>query len=171
MSHLFYLTISTLLVVFSTYIYADNSCRKFNNFSVFGLEETAALSGLDGIKVNALIDSGAAITSLDARDIKMHVARNGQREVYYNFVHAISGKTVSTRQSVAKVVYIVTHSGHPKKRPIVNQTIKIGNIEKKVQVSLTSRSNFKHQLLIGRNYLAKTALVDSGRRYLQDDGG
>lgn len=134
---------------------------------VFGAYETATLNSLDQLKVNTLVDSGAMTTALDARNIKMHVNRQGERWVYYDFFHKPSAKKVSMHQPVSRVTRVITHSGIPTARPVVISTISVGKTQRSVEISLINRSNFPQQLLIGRNYLRETALIDSGRTYLQ----
>lgn len=119
------------------------------------------------LKVETLVDSGATTTALDAKNIRMHVNRLGQRWVYFDFVHKPSGKTVAMHQPVSRVVRIITHSGPPKARAVVRGTISVGRIERTVEMSLINRNNFPQQLLLGRNFLKNTALIDSGSKFLQ----
>ena len=135
--------------------------------TVFGIYETATLENIQNLKVIALVDSGATTTALDARNIKMHIDRQGHRWVYYDFRHKTTGKIVSMHQSVTRVARVITHSGKPKERAVVMNEVSIGSVSKFIEMSLINRSNFPQQLLIGRNYLIKTAMVDSGRSFLQ----
>lgn len=135
---------------------------------MFGYLERARLNSLGNQSVEALIDSGATTTALDARNIRMHVNRQGSRWVHYEFVHRQSGKRVPQHQPVSRIARILTHKGAPSERAVVHNTIQIGSIVRFAETSLINRSNFPQQLLIGRNYLADTALVDSDAQYLQD---
>ena len=138
-----------------------------NGMVVFGTYETAILENIQALPVSTLIDTGATTTALDARNIKMYINRQGNRWVYYDFHHKPTGKTVSMHQPVSRVARIITHSGSPKERAVVRNTISIGPTNRYLEVSLINRSNFPQQLLLGRNYLSRTALVDSGKNYLQ----
>ncbi|WP_461536567.1 putative ATP-dependent zinc protease [Spongorhabdus nitratireducens] len=130
--------------------------------------ETARLVNLQKLEVDALIDTGATTTSMDARNIRMYVNRQGKRWVYYDFEHKRSGKTVSMHQPVSRVAYVLTHKGPPAERAVVKNTIAIGDTLRFLEVSLINRNKFPQQLLIGRNYLTDTALVDSGAKHLRD---
>ena len=143
------------------------SCSCPDKMVVFGTYEIATLVNIKKIKVAALIDSGATTTALDARNIKMYVNRKGQRWVYYDFYHKPTGETVSMHQPVSRIARVITHSGKPSERAVVKNTVSIGPTSRHLEVSLINRSNFPQQLLIGANYLKKTALIDSGRSYLQ----
>ena len=153
-----------LLLVIS---FSADACECTRELPVFGAYEFATLHSIGQLKVETLVDSGATTTALDAKNIKMHVNRLGQRWVYYDFVHKPTGKTVAMHQRVSRVVRIITHSGPPKARAVVKGTISVGDIERTVEMSLINRNNFPQQLLLGRNYLQGTALIDSGSRYLQ----
>lgn len=135
---------------------------------LFGYLENATLVNIHQHRVASLVDSGATTTALDARNIRMHIKRNGTRWVYYDFVHRESSQKTPMHQPVSRVARIITHKGAPSERAVVRNTIKIGSITRTVEMSLISRSNFPQQLLIGRNFLKDTALIDSGKRYLQE---
>lgn len=154
-----------LLLVVAAFSSPAGACQC--SLPVFGAYEVATLHSIERLRVETLVDSGATTTALDAKNIRMHVNRLGQRWVYYDFVHRSTGKTVAMHQPVSRVVRIITHSGPPTARPVVKGTIGVGGILRNVEMSLINRSNFPQQLLIGRNYLKNTALIDSGSRYLQ----
>ena len=143
------------------------SCNCPKGVVVFGTYEKATLENIQQLQVSALVDSGATTTALDARNIKMYVNRQGRRWVYYDFHHKPTGKTVSMHQPVSRVARVITHSGKPKERAVIMNTVSIGSTNKFIEMSLINRSNFPQQLLIGRNYLSDTALIDSGRSFLQ----
>ena len=51
-------------------------------------------------------------------------------------------------------------------RPIIEMTIKVGTLEKKVQVNLQDRRRFKYSMILGKNFLKYGALVSSDEEYL-----
>lgn len=144
-------------------------CQK--PLAVFGVYEMAYLENINKLQVEALVDSGATTTAMDARNVRMYVNRSGERWVHYDFEHKGSGAKVAMHQPVTRVARIITHSGGPTERAVVHNRIRVGNKDKTVEMSLINRSNFPQQLLIGRNFLRGTALIDSGRSYLQLGSG
>ena len=102
------------------------ACNCPDDMVVFGTYESAKLENIQQLRVAALIDSGATTTALDARNIKMYVNRKGRRWVYYDFHHKPTGKRVSMHQPVSRVARIITHSGKPKERAVVMNTVSIG---------------------------------------------
>ncbi len=157
----------TFYLLFTLSSLPANACECASGLSVFGVYELATLHSVSELPVKALVDSGATTSALDARNIKMHVNRSGERWVYYDFVHKATAKKISMRQPVSRVVRIITHSGPPVARPVIKGTVSVGTIKRKIEMSLINRSNFPQQLLIGRNYLKNTALIDSGKQFLQ----
>lgn len=137
--------------------------------TLFGYLENATLVNIKQQKVESLVDSGATTTALDARNIRMHIKRNGARWVHYDFIHKDSGQKTPMHQPVHRVARIITHKGAPSERAVVRNTIKVGKVTRFVDTSLISRSNFPQQLLIGRNFLKDTALIDSGVKFLQEN--
>ncbi|PJE79908.1 hypothetical protein CI610_01132 [invertebrate metagenome] len=159
---LFYLLIATAhLPAFAS----DCPCLK--GMMILGTYEKATLENIKRLTVDALIDSGATTTALDAKNIRMYINRKGQRWVYYDFKHKPSGKIVSMHQPVSRVARIITHKGAPSERAVIRNTVSIGKTVKYVEMSLINRSRFPQQLLIGRNFLNNTALIDSGQQFLQ----
>ncbi|WP_419535064.1 RimK/LysX family protein [Endozoicomonas sp.] len=142
---------------------------KVGGHPLFGYLENATLVNINQLQVESLVDSGATTTALDARNIRMHIKRNGARWVHYDFIHKDSGQKTPMYQPVSRVARIITHKGAPSERAVVRNTIKVGKITRFVDTSLISRSNFPQQLLIGRNFLKDTALIDSGGKYLQEN--
>ena len=155
-----------ICLLFVLPILPATACECSEGLPIIGAYEIATLHSIGELQVETLVDSGATTTALDARNIKMHVDRSGKRWVYYDFVHKPTAKTISMRQPVSRVVRVITHSGPPTTRPVIKGTVSIGALKRKIEMSLINRTNFPHQLLIGRNYLKNTALIDSGKQFL-----
>ncbi len=108
-----------------------------------------------GIKLPARIDTGAAISSLCARDLKI---KNGTAE--FVLPEAYGG----VKLALPVVRYGHVRSGNNRdKRPIVELEIRLGPKRLRVEASLADRSQFKYPLLIGRNALKQGFLVDVSR--------
>ena len=57
-------------------------------------------------------------------------------------------------------------SGHAADRIFVTTTLRLGGVEKPVELSLVCRRKMRRRVLLGRRALAGDFLVDSGRRFL-----
>lgn len=102
---------------------------------------------------NARIDTGARITSLHATNIKK-IYRDGLPCIAFDFFEMkITAPYVSD-------VEIKRHGTSPSIRPVVMMNLRLGNVTKKIEVSLTDRSKFDYSVLIGRNFLNGDFVVD-----------
>jgi len=105
-----------------------------------------------GVKLSARIDTGSAICSLDARDLKIsgNMAQfklpkpYGGLELLLPVVRWGHVRSTNTREI----------------RPVVQLEIRLGPRLLLVEANLTDRSQFKYPLLVGRNALKQGFLVD-----------
>jgi hypothetical protein len=105
-----------------------------------------------GIKMPARIDTGAARSSLDARELKVkdEIAefklpkKYGGRKIKLPVV-----KWVDTRSSEAR-----------DRRPVVELTFCVGSRRIRTEVNLNDRSTVRYPLIIGRDVLKENFIVD-----------
>lgn len=160
-----------LLLVTNTYSRAETpqtqrQCLIGDRYR-FGLQERVDQIDAFPTRINALIDSGSTLSSMDARDIKIRKHTNGTLWVYFS-VH--SGGTqqemVNMIKPLKRYARVQTHSGVPQKRPVIEATIRLGPVETRTDFSLTSRSRFKNQILLGTNTLKNLAVIDLSEEFL-----
>lgn len=133
---------------------------------VLGEAEWARLSEFDAV-LEARIDSGATTTSIHALEIE-EFERDGEDWVRFQLPLG-GGEPVTVEREVARVASIVRRGGaENQRRPVVMMDIAIGGVERRIEVNLTDRSDFDYPVLIGRNYLSGTSLIDVSREYMQD---
>ena len=63
-------------------------------------------------------------------------------------------------------VLIKQHDGPPERRYVVRMWITLGPVRSRVDVNLTDRDVFEYPLLIGRNFLTDTLIVDVSQQHL-----
>jgi len=107
------------------------------------VEEVAILPW--GVILPARIDTGAATSSLDARNLKV-------QGKFVEFSVPEQFGTQRIRLPILKWVTVKT-SETREKRPVVMLELCIGSKRIETQVNLNDRSNVKYPLLIGRNTL------------------
>jgi hypothetical protein len=105
-----------------------------------------------GIKLPARIDTGAAISSLDAQDLKV---KDGFAE--FTLPQRYGG--MKLRLPIADWRNIRS-SEASERRPIVEIEICIGSRRVLARVNLNDRSSVKYPLLIGRDALRENFIVD-----------
>ena len=118
-----------------------------------------------GIKLEARIDTGAETTSLHADPI-IRFERDGKRWVRFTIQENAQSEPVVLERRVTRRVRIKRHDADSQRRYVVKLWLQLGEIREKVDVTLTDRSDFEYPLLIGRNWLTDTAVVDVSRRHI-----
>ncbi len=105
-----------------------------------------------GIKLPARIDTGAATSSLDAREltVKDHIAEFSLPEQY-------GGKRLSL--PIVTWKYVRSAAGR-KQRPVVEMEFCLGPKRVRTRVNLNDRSMVKYPLILGRSVLKQNFVVD-----------
>jgi hypothetical protein len=110
-----------------------------------------------GVTLPARIDTGAAISSLDARNLTIR-----GNVVEFTLPEHYGGQHI--RLPIVK--WMTVRSAETKeKRPVVVIDLCIGSKRIQTQVNLNDRSNVKHPLLIGRNTLMRDFVVACDTSY------
>ncbi|EDZ67035.1 conserved hypothetical protein [Nitrosococcus oceani AFC27] len=125
-----------------------------------------------GVELKAKLDSGAKTSSLHAEDIE-RFKKDG--EEWVRFVIDIERKAkkikqLHVEQPLARDVHIKRHRGSAKKRPVVSLEFCLNGKRHKAQFSLVDRSQLNYPVLLGRRFLKKAALIDSGKIFLTREG-
>lgn len=111
-----------------------------------------------GVKVRARIDTGAAKSSLDARELSIE-----DKMAVFNLPEKYGGTRV--RLPILDWRHVRTNEGL-KRRPVVAIELCIGPKRLRTLVALDDRSKVKYPFLIGRNTLKGNFVVDVKRRHL-----
>ena len=126
-------------------------------------EEKTVLGGVEdvillpwGIKLPARVDTGAAKSSLDAREIKVQ-----DDTIEFKLPKKYGGLQI--RLPIMGWRHIRTPEGL-ERRPVVELEICLGSKRFRTLVNLTDRSMVKYPLILGRNSLRENFLVDVKRR-------
>jgi hypothetical protein len=131
------------------------------------------VGGVERVKVEpgdllleARIDSGAETTSIHAEDIAL-VEKDGKRYVRFTLLDETSGEVIPMELRLRRRVLIKQHGREPERRFVVRMWLTLGDTRNRVDVTLSDREDFEYPLLVGRNFLVDTAIVDVSRQYLQ----
>ncbi|MEH6649217.1 MAG: RimK/LysX family protein [Motiliproteus sp.] len=118
-----------------------------------------------GVTMAARIDTGATTTSIDAREIQQF-ERDGKNWVRFVLVDDKKQRHTLERP-ISRIVEIKRHGGDNLERPVVMLKLELAGEKLNTEVSLTDRDNFEFGLLIGRNFLKDTFVVDVSKAYAQ----
>lgn len=106
----------------------------------------------------ARIDTGAENSSIDVSDMRVF-EREGQKWVGFDLVNKKSGEKTHFEKKIYRQTAIKRQGDH-EERIVVLMTVKMGKEKIAAQFSLSDRSKFEYQVLIGRNILKGRAIVD-----------
>ena len=117
--------------------------------------------GIDAIE--AKIDTGARSSAIDVSEleelpdgrVRFQVALDRRREAFSPFIETAICRRVKIRSSF----------GHTRDRLLVKARIRIGQLDKEIEIGLMPRRRMRSRMLLGRLALAGDFLVDPGSRY------
>ena len=105
-----------------------------------------------GIKIPARVDTGAARSSLDARELQV---KSGMAE--FSLPKEYGGR----RLHLPVVGWVHTRSAEAReRRPVVELTLCVGPRQIRTEVNLNNRSMVSYPLVIGRDVLKENFIVD-----------
>ena len=115
------------------------------------------------IRLKAKIDTGAAISSIHASNIKVYQKRRVNM-VKFRLFHIKSYFEVETKLIDYKK--IKSSFGETELRPMIHLEIQIGSEIWITEITLAQRSNLTYPMLIGRNTLTRRHIVYCHKSFL-----
>ncbi len=116
--------------------------------------------GVKGLKAKA--DSGAKTSALHVEDIEL-LPRGRIRFVV--IVHREQrDRHVRVEARIVRRSRVRSSTGHYAFRYFVSTTLRLGGIEREVEISLVDREKMTFRMLLGRSALAGGFVIDPGRR-------
>jgi hypothetical protein len=122
------------------------------------------------IRLKGRIDTGAGLSSVDAKIIEVKQSDDGERVVFQ--INDTQGGSKTLERKVVKWVNIKVLGAKAKsRRPVVRMDFCLGGKKLEGRVNLADRSGYLYPVLIGRNLL-KTGgfLVDPREKFLKEPG-
>jgi len=141
-------------ILASFLLWTPQMARSEEKVTIGGVEDVVLLPWR--VKLPARIDTGAAKSSLDARDLKVHEDR-----VEFTLPRRYGG--LHLRLPIVEWRHVRTPEGL-ERRPVVELDICLGSERFRTLVNLTDRSMVRYPLILGRNFLRENYLVDVKRR-------
>jgi hypothetical protein len=144
----------SLSVLTSFFLFAPAMASAEENVTIGTVEDVILLPWR--VKLPARIDTGAAKSSLDARELKVHEDR-----VEFKLPRKYGG--LHLRLPIVEWRHVRTPEGLDR-RPIVELEICLGSNRIRTLVNLADRSMVKYPLILGRSFLKENFVVDVKRR-------
>lgn len=117
-------------------------------------------------RLGAKVDTGAKTSALHVEDIE----ELGRGRIRFSVVVHRTKRDrhfpVTTR--VVRRARVRSSNGHYESRYFVRTWMRLGNVEKEVELSLVDRGKMAHRMLLGRQALQGDFVVDVSKRHLLD---
>jgi hypothetical protein len=135
---------------------------------VIGWKERADFPDWKVRRVKVKIDTGARTSAIDVTSYELRtVAGQGLVAELRLALHRRRPDRVTIVQTpVLEMVVVSNSSGMREQRPLIETTIRLGPITKRVRLTVTNRSGMRFPVILGRKALEGEFLVDVSRRYL-----
>jgi hypothetical protein len=131
---------------------------------VIGVTEYVDIPEWRILRLRAKIDTGARSSALHVEHIRE--LRSGRVRFDVRLSRNQSERRVTVEANVARRGRVRTSNGEVETRVFVLITLRIGPVEREVELSLVDRGRMIFRMLIGRRALAHAFLVDPSRRYV-----
>jgi len=131
-----------------------------------GWREWAQLPDLNVRAIKAKLDTGARTSALHAFSIKPFM-RDGVEMVRFD-IHPVQRSSASAVHAEAEVLdhrVVKNSGGHQELRPVIQTTLRIGDGEWPIELTLTRRDEMGFRMLLGREALRGRAVVDPGSSF------
>lgn len=143
----------------------DVDAQEALNKHVLGWIENVAIYPGNFV-LNAKLDSGADHCSLHAMNIEPF-KKGGKDWVRFDIENR-QGEKLTLERETHRIAKIKRLLGKPQERYVVRLGLCVGSDYTEVDVNLVDRSNFSYPVLIGRNFLAGAAMIDTSATYTQE---
>lgn len=140
------------------------------NKILIGSEEWCSFHSLGLPAVKARIDSGAKTSSIHAVNIQTF-KRSGESWVTFE-VHPLQNNRRIVVRCEAPVVdrrTVKSSSGESEKRLVIQVLVQIGDLTRDIEVTLANRDSMGYRMLLGREAMVGSMLVDPSTGFLQGD--
>lgn len=122
--------------------------------------------GISGLR--AKVDTGARTSALHVENLEILPGNIACFEVILS--RSENGKRVHVKAPVVKHARVRSSSGHFSVRYFVRAVVRVGPVEKEIEISLVSREEMVFRMLLGRKALERDFVVDVTKRHALRDG-
>jgi len=119
-------------------------------------------------RVKVKIDTGARTSALDVSHYELrNVAGQGLIAQLRLALHRRRPHRVKTIEApVLKMIVVCNSSGMREQRPLIETTVRLGPVTKRVRLTVTNRAGMRFPVILGRKALEGDFLVDVSSKYL-----
>jgi hypothetical protein len=135
---------------------------------LIGWREYVAFPEWDIRRVKVKVDTGARTSALDVAgyDLRQVDGQGLVAEVRLALDRKNRHKTKVIQCPVLEMVAVRNSSGLYEQRPVVETSLRLGPVLKRVRLTLTNRCGMRFRMILGRKALEKDFIVDVSKQYL-----
>jgi hypothetical protein len=120
--------------------------------------------GLRHVRVK--IDTGAWTSALDVAGCSIEEEDEGPVACLRLMLNRRSHRVVEVRAPVLRQTRVRNSGGACEDRPVVEVLVRLGPVHKRIPLAVTNRADMRCRMILGRQALAGSFLVDVSRKYL-----
>jgi hypothetical protein len=122
-------------------------------------------------RVKAKVDTGARTSALDVSRCVLRTLPDGLvlAELHLALFRRRPERIVVVDAPVLGMVVVANSAGMCEERPLIETTLRLGNVVKRIRLTVTSRHGMRFAVILGRKALEDDFIVDVSRKYLQRD--
>jgi hypothetical protein len=119
-------------------------------------------------RLRAKIDTGAYTSALDVASYEVSENNGAGRVAKVRLAPSRKHpeRVVEFEAPVVRMTVVRNSGGNPEQRPVIETTVRLGPVTKRIHVALTRRPGMRFRMLLGRRAIAGDFVVDVAKRYL-----
>ncbi|GAA3930287.1 ATP-dependent zinc protease family protein [Litoribacillus peritrichatus] len=137
--------------------------------TILGAIEHCDLPDLDIFNMQVRVDTGAKTSSIHVDNVEC-VEKDGAQWISFDIhpdVHNVN--QIVRREALLKRKNVIKSSnGQKEQRFVIDTWLKLGAIDQLIELTLTDRSSMSYLMLLGRQAMPESVLVDPNKEFLQD---
>jgi hypothetical protein len=134
---------------------------------LIGRRERVEFPAWDLPRVRAKVDTGAFSSVLDVAGYELI---EGDEGTLLRMTIALSrrrpDRLLCVEEPVVKMVKVKCSSGSQRERPLIEPVARLGDVTRRIRMTVTDRSGMRFRMLLGRQAIAGLFLVDVRAKYL-----
>jgi hypothetical protein len=135
-----------------------------SDYPLVGEKEWALVEPGD-LVLEARIDTGAQTSSMHAEDIQL-IEKDGKRWIRFSLINPATDEKISLERRLHRSILVKQKTEKTNdRRYVVRMWVTLGDTRTWLDVSLSDREDFEFPLLLGRNMLVDSFVVDVSKHH------